>query len=159
MSCNPGHQSFRRQFFAEEFEHLLLEIDGVDLSVLAHSPGEGTGEKARTAADVEYPVSWLKVTFGEPVRSVDVSTEPAVKVPGPGGGEDLTAAGDDRTFWGRHEVIIGRSGIKLPSKRREPAMGRASVAGAEVLVRIDPNEQSRKGGALFLVKGLPDSLW
>ena len=58
-------------------EHLLLEINGVDLSVLAHPPGECTGEKARTAAEVEHPCSWLNVTFGEPVRSIDASAEPA----------------------------------------------------------------------------------
>lgn len=38
-NISPSGVSFRGA------EHLLLEIDGVDLSVLAHPSDEGTGEK------------------------------------------------------------------------------------------------------------------
>jgi hypothetical protein len=89
---DTGEETFGPHLLPDNPEHLLLQVNGEDLSGVADLFCKPAGEESRPAPEVEYAVAGLHKPLREPVRAVEEPAQARVEVAGAFSREDLVPA-------------------------------------------------------------------
>ena len=97
MRPYTGHETFRLHLLPQDTEHLLLQVNGDYHAIVARPPGKLAGEKSRPATEIKDTAPGLDVSFSKAIGPEQKPSQPVLRMPGPGGGEDLVVV-RDRAF-------------------------------------------------------------